>query len=131
VDLVIDQARFSRSSLMNLIDALTTRGISLAGDRPFGLNRTVDLHRLGTSALIALPAETTIRSLRLGRKMLSVLLPAAENHRLGACAACGVPVTQSDPFIRYRGEYYHAHGCAETNPPALSRREARAGLTST
>lgn len=116
---------------MDLLYALATRGIGLARDRPFGLDRPTDLHRLGAGALIALPAEITIRGVSIGHKMLSLLLPAAHNDRLGACAECGAPVAESDPFLRYRGDYYHAHGCAETNPPALSRRQVRTSLTST
>ncbi len=111
---------------MNPLHALMTRGVSSARNRTFGLDRPVGPLNLVVGTVIALSAETTIRGLRLGRKMLSVFLLAADNQHLGACADCGAPVTESDPFIRYRGDYYHAHGCAETHPPALSRREVRA-----
>jgi hypothetical protein len=110
---------------MDLRRALMTRTINLAGDPPFARDRPAGPLNHAAGALIALPVETTIRGLRLGQKMLLAL--AADNPRLGACVACGAPVTESDPFIRYRGDYYHAHGCAETNPPALSRR--RVGAT--
>jgi hypothetical protein len=63
-------------------------------------------------------------SLRLTRKAASALLSTANRHPR-TCVACGRPVTDGDPFIRYRGEYYHAHGCAETDPPALRERRAR------
>lgn len=116
---------------MKFLHALTTRGVSPAGNRTFGLGPPAGPVNLAAGALIALPAQTTIRGLRLGRKLLSVLLLAADNQQLGACADCGAPVTDRDPFIRYRGDYYHAHGCAETNPPALSRRQVRASPTST
>lgn len=111
---------------MNPLYALTTRGASSARNWTFGLDRPAGPLNHAGGVVIALSAETTIRGLRLGRKMLSMLIPAADNQQLEACADCGAPVTASDPFIRYRGDYYHAHGCAETHPPALSRRQVRA-----
>jgi hypothetical protein len=113
---------------MNLLHVLATRGASLAAARPSGLVRPARRLNHTATGLIALPGRATIRGLVLGRKTLSVLVPAAGNNGLGPCAACGEPVTESDPFIRYRGEYYHAHGCAETNPPALTRRQHRVSL---
>lgn len=72
-------------------------------------------------SLIAL----ALYGLRLTRKAASALVfPATHRHRR-TCVACGSPVTDGDPFIRYRGEYYHAHGCAETDPPALRERRVR------
>lgn len=107
---------------MNPLHPLTTR-VSLTGNRTVGLDRPP--LNLAAGAVIALPAEAAIRGLRLGRKILFALLRADDSHYLGACAECGNRVTQSDPFIRYRGDYYHAYGCAETNPPALRRRHVR------
>jgi hypothetical protein len=40
----------------------------------------------------------------------------------GICVACGEPVGRGDPFLRYRGEYYHAGSCLESDPPALRAR---------
>lgn len=62
---------------------------------------------------------------------LTRLVAAAVNSQageddLGVCVACGKPVDREDPFLRYRGEYYHAGPCLESNPPAL---RARAQLT--
>lgn len=61
-------------------------------------------------------------------QMLSGLLPEARDPRsirhLGACAVCGHPVYADEAFLRYLGDYYHASGCLERDPPAL-RRAAR------
>lgn len=107
---------------MNLLRTLTTRDVSLAVifslDRSAGPTATA-------GALIALPAQAALRGLRITHRTVSAFLPASENHRLGDCVDCGKPVTKSDPFIRYRGGYYHAHGCAELRPPALTQRQAR------
>jgi hypothetical protein len=116
---------------MNPLHALRTPGSRPAGNRTLGPNHPAGPLNVAARAVIALPAETAIHGLRLGRKLLSVLLHVAEQQHIGACAECGAPVTESDPFIRYRGDYYHADGCAERNPPALSRRQVRAGPTST
>ena len=113
---------------MNPLDALATCGRSLAGNRTFGLDRPARPLKLAAVALVMHPAEITIRGLTLAHKTLLALLPATDDQCLGACADCGAPVTQTDPFIRYGGDYYHAHGCAETNPPALTRRRLRASL---
>jgi hypothetical protein len=116
---------------MNPLHTLTTRGVSLAVDRTLDPDRPTGSLYLTAGAVIALPTQTAVRGIRLARKILVALGPAAEKHRLGPCAACGAPVTESDPFIRYHGEYYHAHSCAESNPPALKRRQVRARVTST
>jgi anti-anti-sigma factor len=60
---------------------------------------------------------------------LTRLVAAAVNSQegeddLGVCVVCGKPVDREDPFLRSRGEYYHAGSCLESNPPA-----ARAQLT--
>jgi hypothetical protein len=115
---------------MNLLHALTARGARLAMDRTFGLDGAAGPLHLAAGVLVALPAAAAIHGLGLGRQILAALLTGAENH-LGACAQCGAPVTKSDPFLRYRGEYYHAHDCAEFNPPALTQRQVRASPTST
>jgi hypothetical protein len=52
-------------------------------------------------------------------------LPRADNQHVRARADCGPPVTESDPFIRYRRESYRAHGCAESNPPVLRGLDSR------
>jgi hypothetical protein len=115
---------------MNRLHALTTRGVSAAADRTLDPDRLTSSVYLAAGAVIALPTQTTVRGIQLGRKILAALGPAADNHRLGPCAACGAPVAETDPFIRYHGEYYHAHGCAESNPPALKRLQVRARLPS-
>jgi hypothetical protein len=76
-------------------------------------------------SVLALPGQAAIRGLRLGRETLVALVSVAASRRLRDCAHCGRPVTEGDPFIRYRGDYYHAHGCVESHPPALTRRRAR------
>jgi hypothetical protein len=60
---------------------------------------------------------------------LARLVAAAVNSQageadLGVCVACGKPVYREDPFLRYRGEYYRAGSCLESNPPALRARSA-------
>lgn len=91
---------------MNLLDVLTSRGAKLA-------------------------THTALHSLRLAQRGLSALSPAAADAYLGPCVDCGAPVSKGDAFIRYRGEYYHAHGCAESNPPALRRGRMPAARTTT
>ena len=113
---------------MNPLHALVTRGLSRAGNRTFGLNSPARRLNLTADALIALPADTAIRGLSITWKALLTVLPAKDDRRLGACADCGAPVTESDPFIRYRGDYYHAEGCAETHPPALTANRLRSRL---
>jgi hypothetical protein len=71
-----------------------------------------------------------IRSLRLARGALLLLHPVGSAERPPACAQCGAPVRDDDPFIRYHGEYYHAHGCLENHPPAERRRRILAAQTS-
>lgn len=65
---------------MNPLHPHRTRGVSLAGNRAFGLDRPAGPLEFAAGVVIALPAETAIRGLRLGRKMLSVLLTADDNH---------------------------------------------------
>jgi hypothetical protein len=43
----------------------------------------------------------------------------AGNGQIGVCAVCGAAVVDGEPYLRYRGEYYHAHGCLESGLPAL------------
>jgi hypothetical protein len=40
---------------------------------------------------------------------------------LGVCVVCGEPVGRNDPFLRYRGEYYHGAKCVESHPPGAER----------
>ncbi len=78
---------------------------------------------IAADSLLRLAAEATTRSLQVSRTVFSVLTstgPAAQD--LGVCPICDRPVTNRDPFIRYLGEYFHAAGCAESNPPALRAR---------
>jgi hypothetical protein len=60
-----------------------------------------------------------------GIKLLRLPLAAVVQHpgsrQVGNCMECGAPVSEGDPFLRYRGDYYHAHGCLERNPPGLNR----------
>jgi hypothetical protein len=49
---------------------------------------------------------------------LAVLVTPAADRRRGVCVVCGGPLIGGDPFLRNRGEYYHAHNCLESNPPA-------------
>jgi hypothetical protein len=81
-------------------------------------------------SVLTLPGEAAARGLRLGRETLVALFNVAGSPRLGDCAHCGALVTESDPFIRYRGDYYHAHGCVESHPPALTRGRTRGRPTS-
>jgi hypothetical protein len=110
---------------MNLLDKLT-RGVGRAGESeppPAWLN-------LAVRGLVGLSPGAVILSARLAGNVLSVLMSTlTDNHRLGDCAECGAPVSDSDPFIRYRGEYYHANGCAELNPPATRRQGILAART--
>lgn len=103
---------------MNRLDKLT-RGLGRAGESeppPAWLN-------LAVRGLVGLSPGTVILSARLAGNVFSVLMSTlTDSRRLGNCAECGAPVSDSDPFIRYRGEYYHAHDCAERNPPATRRR---------
>jgi hypothetical protein len=111
---------------MNVLHAFPTRSVNRGGNGTFGLGFPAAQLSLAASALIALHVDTATGSLRLGQRFFSALLPSIANNHLGTCVHCGAPVTDGDPFIRYRGEYYHAHACAESNPPALSRRQVPA-----
>jgi hypothetical protein len=115
---------------MNLLDALPSRGASPAAGRSFCDEPPAPLN-LAIGAVIRLPAHTALRTLRLAQKGLSVLAPGEAHSHLGPCVCCGAPVLKGDAFIRYRGQYYHAHRCAEANPPALRRRSILAARTTT
>jgi hypothetical protein len=80
--------------------------------------------RGAVGTLIDLSAVPAIGGLKLARAALSALLPIGSGDRAPDCAQCGAPVRDGDPFLRYHGEYYHAHGCAEEHPPADRRRRA-------
>jgi hypothetical protein len=73
-------------------------------------------------SVLTLPGEAAVGALRVGREIVVALFNVGDSRRLGDCAHCGTLVTESDPFIRYRGDYYHADGCVESHPPALTRR---------
>jgi hypothetical protein len=62
-----------------------------------------------------------VSSTKLVSTLLGALSRPAGARRLGYCVGCGGAVTAADPFLRYRGDYYHAHNCLESNPPALRR----------
>ena len=115
---------------MNPLHALTTRGLSLAGNRNFGFDLPAGPLNLAADALVALPAETTIRGLSLARRTLLALLPANDNQRLGDCVDCGAPVTEGDPFIATAATTT-THTAVPKNPPALSRRGVRTSPAST
>jgi hypothetical protein len=116
---------------MYLLDPLTSGGTSPAADRPFCEERPPAPLNLAIGALIGLPAYTALRTLRLAHKGFSVLAPAKADGHLGPCVDCGAPVLKGDAFIRYRGHYYHAQRCAESNPPALRRRSILAARATT
>jgi hypothetical protein len=105
---------------MNLLDPLTARCVNLARRQSLSDDRpSARLNRVAGS-LTGLPAHTALRSLRLTHKALTAFSSSGDRH-LGPCGGCGAPVLESDPFIRYHGVYYHAHACAESDPPALRR----------
>jgi hypothetical protein len=72
-------------------------------------------------ALITVPATLAVAGVQCVQRSLGGLIRPAGRKRLGCCAACGATVFDSDAFLRYRGEYYHASLCAELDPPALRR----------
>jgi hypothetical protein len=111
---------------MNLLDMLVRR-VGVAGDRSCGALQRPGPLNLAADVLIGVPAGTAIQSLQLVRSALSGLPPSAGGRRrVRVCAHCGAPVSSADPFIRYRGEYYHAHLCAEAHPPAECQRRGSA-----
>jgi hypothetical protein len=72
---------------------------------------------------VAFVAATSVaaNSVALGFLPLKRLSQPAQDRYLGSCVQCGNSVSHEDPFLRYHGEYYHAHGCIENHPPALTR----------
>lgn len=100
------------------------RHVALAVRRPARGGPSADPLRGAVGTLIELSAVPAIGGLKLARAALSALLPIGSGDRAPDCAQCGAPVRDGDPFLRYHGEYYHAHGCAEEHPPAARRRRA-------
>jgi hypothetical protein len=86
---------------------------------------------LSPRALIDSPIRTLALSLTLipttQIRWLTSLIDArvssvGDGDDLGVCATCGKPVARDDPFLRYRGRYYHGGSCVESDPPALRAR---------
>jgi hypothetical protein len=114
---------------MNLVDTHIGR-LALAAGRPSrGEDWANSLH-VAAGALIGWSAVPAAQSLRLARSALSVFFPVGTGDPR-ACAQCGAVVRDGDPFIRYHGEYYHAHRCAEDHPPADWLRRILAAETTT
>jgi hypothetical protein len=87
-----------------------------------GMNLAIDPVAAGLSAASALtgPLVTlAVASARLASAPVRMVLDLAADRTLGPCASCGSPVSADDPFLRYRGDYYHADRCVEWDPPAL------------
>jgi hypothetical protein len=63
---------------------------------------------------------------RLTSLIVTLMRPMGGNQDGRACVVCGDPIGRDDPFLRYRGDYYHAGSCIESDPPAL---RAHAQLT--
>ncbi len=76
------------------------------------------------SPALALSRSLAVRAATAGRRLLS---PTPSDRELGRCADCRQPVRADDPFLRYRGAYYHGGGCVECDPPAARRRADLAG----
>jgi hypothetical protein len=70
-------------------------------------------------ALIDIPVALAVAGLTWLQDPLKRLLALTDEKPLGPCPACGAPVFESDPFLRYRGEYYHGDLCTDLDPPAL------------
>jgi hypothetical protein len=113
---------------MNPHHALTTRGASSARTRTLGLDRPTGPLNFATGAVITLSAETTIPGLGLGGKCSRCFYPPPTTNT-SEPGRTAVTVTESDPFIRYHGDYYHAHGCAETHGYEGARVPSRPSFT--
>jgi anti-sigma B factor antagonist len=68
---------------------------------------------------IPLTLIPTSQIARLARLIAASVSSQVGEGDLGACVACGEPVSRDEPFLRYGGEYYHAGACLEADPPAL------------
>lgn len=115
---------------MNFLDPHVRR-VVLAAGRPSRGGQWTDPWRGAVGTLIGRSAVPAIHGLRRARTGLSSFLPVGSGGHSPACAQCGAPVRDGDPFIRYRGEYYHAHRCVEDHPPADRRRRILAAKTTT
>lgn len=71
------------------------------------------------SPALALPKSLALLAADSGRSLLS---PRSSPRTLGTCVACARPVHADQPFLRYRGAYYHGSVCVERHPPAARRR---------
>ncbi len=76
-------------------------------------------------ALITPPLAVVMSTTTLASTVLQALSRPTGPRRLNHCAGCGGAVTATDPFLRYRGDYYHAHNCLESNPPAARHNPTR------
>jgi hypothetical protein len=65
------------------------------------------------------PRVIAARSTQFARTARQALSRPGGPRRLGDCVGCGRAVTSEDPYLRYRGDYYHADNCVESDPPAL------------
>jgi hypothetical protein len=76
-------------------------------------------------ALVMPSLAIAVGSTKLASTVLQSLSRPARARCLGYCVGCGGAVTATDPFLRYRGDYYHAHNCLESNPPGLRQSPTR------
>jgi hypothetical protein len=100
---------------------------SASVSQPVGYLRTPEPLK-GLLKVALVPATSIAENgIKLGRLPLKRLSPPARHRHLGNCVQCGTPVNDNHLFLRYHGEYYHAHGCIENQPPALTDSHTQVG----
>lgn len=85
--------------------------------------RPVALRLLVLKSRVQRCSLATLRVLwRPTRMLLAVPPPRDQLGRADQgrrrCPACGAPVADASPHLRYRGRAYHAQPCVERHPPA-------------
>jgi anti-anti-sigma factor len=83
---------------------------------PTSINAVVDVLAI---PLTLIPGSQIARLTRLIAASVSAKVGVGD---LRMCVVCAEPVGRHEPFLRYRGEYYHAGSCLEADPPALRAR---------
>jgi hypothetical protein len=82
--------------------------------------RDLDLPTI-RNLVIPLSLTSTSQLAQARRCVTALVRRVTGSDGLGVCVVCGEPVGRNDPFLRYRGEYYHGATCVESRPPALER----------
>lgn len=71
--------------------------------------------------VMPLSLTATSQLIQARRYVTALVRRVTATDDLGICVVCGEPVGRNDPFLRYRGDYYHGAKCLESHPPGAER----------